>query len=141
MQCACGCQTEIEPKDKWGRPRKFVSGHNGRRYTDPTQHKREWNHRNREARYIYKKKYLKGLKEKVIAIMGGKCLDCGVPFNGKNAKIFDLHHLEPDKKDFSIGQMIGNYAWSKILEEISKCVMICANCHRLRHSTEDEDND
>lgn len=29
--CECGCKTEISKYDNYGRPRKFVSGHNGRR--------------------------------------------------------------------------------------------------------------
>jgi hypothetical protein len=26
--CACGCKTRIKRYDKWGRPRRFVTGHN-----------------------------------------------------------------------------------------------------------------
>lgn len=32
MKCACGCKTNINPIDKKGRPRRFVSGHNGKRF-------------------------------------------------------------------------------------------------------------
>lgn len=28
IPCACGCGTMIPPTDKWGRPHRFVSGHN-----------------------------------------------------------------------------------------------------------------
>jgi len=31
VRCACGCGTRLQRFDKWGRPRKFVSGHNQRK--------------------------------------------------------------------------------------------------------------
>lgn len=30
IQCACGCGAAIDEFDRWGRRRRFVSGHNGR---------------------------------------------------------------------------------------------------------------
>lgn len=30
MICACGCNNELEPFDKYGRPHKFIHGHNRR---------------------------------------------------------------------------------------------------------------
>ena len=62
VECACGCKKLIKNKDKYGRDKKFISGHNNRKYEDPTQHKREWNHRNR--RQIYLKKVLSTKKRK-----------------------------------------------------------------------------
>ena len=46
----------------------------------------------------------------------------------------DLHHIDPSKKDFAIGSMVFNRSWSSILEEISKCVVLCSNCHRKVHA-------
>jgi hypothetical protein len=33
-----------------------------------------------------------------------------------------------------VPRMIGNYAWKSILDEISKCEVRCAKCHRKRHA-------
>jgi hypothetical protein len=30
VECACGCGAQIDAFDRWGRRRRFVSGHNGR---------------------------------------------------------------------------------------------------------------
>jgi hypothetical protein len=139
VECACGCGTLFEAKDKYNRPRKYISGHNGRKYKDLGQYKREWNHRNREARYLYKKKYLKALKEKLILHKGGSCQDCQYKFNGTNHTVFDLHHLEPHEKNIEVSKLIGNRAWETVLIEAEKCVLICANCHRLRHSKEEDE--
>lgn len=139
IKCACGCGTELEAKDKYGRPRKYISGHNRRKYEEPTQYKREWNHRNRNARFLYKKKYVKALKEKLIAYKDNKCADCQYTFNGKNHTVFDLHHLNPHDKDIEVSKLIGNRAWKSVLIEADKCDMLCANCHRLRHSKEEDE--
>jgi len=46
----------------------------------------------------------------------------------------DFHHTDAAAKDFSIGDAT-NHKWSKrwLLEEIAKCEILCANCHRKRH--------
>ena len=30
MPCACGCGVDLIPFDRWGRPRRYISGHNQR---------------------------------------------------------------------------------------------------------------
>lgn len=69
-------------------------------------------------------------KEKAIQIMGGKCIDCG--FTGDHA-VFDFHHLDGNTKEFTLGN-IANRRWELIEKELKKCVLLCANCHRIRHS-------
>ncbi len=44
----------------------------------------------------------------------------------------DFHHPNDDK-EFNIGQQIG-LSEAKIWEEIAKCVVVCANCHRKIHA-------
>lgn len=39
--CKCGCGRTIPAKDRYGRSHDYISGHNGRKYADPTQYKRE----------------------------------------------------------------------------------------------------
>lgn len=43
----------------------------------------------------------------------------------------DFHHLED--KDGTIARMVLSGSKSKIEAEIAKCVLICSNCHRIRH--------
>lgn len=57
-----------------------------------------------------------------------KCIDCGY---NKHIEALDFDHLAGKFKNIS--QMIVNsYSWGKILEEISKCEVRCANCHRVK---------
>lgn len=136
IKCACDCGRKLTPFDKEGRPRKFINGHNGRKYENPTQFKREWNHRNRPARQEYKKIYGRRKKAKLLMECGGQCSACGLKYNGRNAAVFDFHHRETNKV-FNLGiNTIITYSWERILQEAKRCDIICANCHRLVHSGE-----
>lgn len=62
--------------------------------------------------------------------MGG-CADCG--YNEHPAAL-DFDHLPGSVKLFNIGQE--KYRSQKQLrEEIAKCELVCANCHRIRTVT------
>lgn len=135
INCGCGqCGRVIKDHDRYGRPKRFVSGHNTeRKYDDPTQFKREWNHRNRRARYNYKKAFHKKRRAALIETFGAKCTVCKVEYDGSNACIFHFHHIIESTKLFSIGNQITNKSWRTILIEAAKCELLCANCHSLRH--------
>lgn len=46
----------------------------------------------------------------------------------------DFHHLDPTTKANSVTKMVvAGLAKATILAEISKCVLMCANCHRKHH--------
>lgn len=137
IQCACGCGYAMSPIDAFGRPRSYVSGHNTvRKYEDPKQFKREWNHRNRPARATAKTDRFRRLKAKLLAMFGGACVDCALAYNGKNACVFHFHHRDPSTKTFALGNQLCNKAWQAIVAEARKCDLLCANCHELRHSGE-----
>lgn len=139
MKCACGCGIEIESIDKYGRCRRFVSGHNGRKYSDPKQHKREWNHRNRVSRRETKRRWVQSFKIELIVSAGGQCLGCGLVFDGCTA-VFDFHHRDPSIKCFNVNNAALNmYSKSRIIEESQKCDLLCANCHRRLHWEEDHE--
>ena len=55
------------------------------------------------------------------------CTDCG---NFFPYYVMDLDHLS-DKISI-VSAMFGKYSTKKILEEIEKCELVCANCHRIR---------
>ena len=134
VECACGCGGQTKSKDKYARSVKFINGHNGRKYKDPTQHKREWNHRNRKARYAYKEIFQRARKVKLILMLGGKCSKCPEKYDGKNACIFQFHHLDPKNKKFSLNLARMGLAWATLIKELDKCCILCSNCHSREHS-------
>jgi len=59
-----------------------------------------------------------------------KCKKCGED----RWYVLDFHHREQNQKEFNIGLMIrDSKSFKDILEEIKKCDVLCANCHREYH--------
>jgi hypothetical protein len=78
------------------------------------------------------KRWRKHTKNKLIAGFGGVCGCCGYD---KCPAVFELHHLDPNLKDFGFGGLRADIrAWDVLAAEAAKCVMLCANCHREVHA-------
>lgn len=86
-----------------------------------------------DARVYMRERYRKA-KQKAVAYMGGVCADCGGEFH---QAVFDFHHLNPSEKEVGPASTL-LLKWEKAKAELDKCVMLCANCHRLRHYAEEE---
>ena len=71
----------------------------------------------------YKKKKL------LVEYKGGKCEICGYD---KCLAALEFHHIDPDKKDFSISSSSKSIDELKL--EADKCILVCANCHREIHN-------
>lgn len=54
------------------------------------------------------------------------CKDCGEG----DPLVLEFDHL--GDKSFSIGSCLTRYPWQAILDEMAKCDVVCANCHRRR---------
>lgn len=63
--------------------------------------------------------------------MGAICQGCG---RDGAAAIFEFHHLDAANKEYGISQAGFPYRWERVLAELAKCVMLCANCHREVHA-------
>ena len=58
------------------------------------------------------------------------CTMCGE----KHPACLDFHHKDSKNKDFSLGIIRGwGYGKERLINEIKKCMVICANCHRKIH--------
>jgi hypothetical protein len=57
------------------------------------------------------------------------CMDCGRRFP---ACAMDFDHRNAVSKRSAVMRMIGRAGTGRILEEVAKCDIVCANCHRLR---------
>jgi hypothetical protein len=69
-------------------------------------------------------------KEKCVEYKGGKCELCGY---NKCIAALEFHHMDPEKKNFTIS-MVKSYKMNEeILQELDKCIIVCANCHRETH--------
>ncbi len=78
------------------------------------------------------------VKQKAVEYCGRECADCGL--ESDIASLYDFHHKDPEEKDFAISARGHCRSWAKVQEELDKCVMLCANCHRIRHHNENIQN-
>lgn len=94
------------------------------------QRQREWYQKNKKqirdastARRRELVSFVKALKDK-------PCVDCGGSFP---SICMDFDHVRGEKR-YEISRMTRiTVSKELILEEIAKCELVCANCHRLRH--------
>jgi hypothetical protein len=54
------------------------------------------------------------------------CVDCGE----RDPVVLEFDHLRD--KSFAIGPSLSRRGWQDILDEMKKCEVVCANCHRRR---------
>lgn len=72
----------------------------------------------------------KQIRLKAIKHLGGKCTLCGY---SKYPEVLEFHHKNPKQKDFNISLKGHCRSWNRVEEEIKKCILLCANCHRELH--------
>lgn len=74
----------------------------------------------------------KRTKERIVQAFGNKCGICDYT---KCDEAFDLHHVNPLEKEFSLGSIRAwPKSWDKIVNELRKCVLLCCRCHREVHT-------
>jgi hypothetical protein len=57
------------------------------------------------------------------------CVDCGY---NTHPRALDFDHIGTDKTG-DVGRLAhSRIAWPRLLAEIAKCEVVCANCHRIR---------
>ena len=93
---------------------------------------KQWYEENRTARRAalarQKEERKKEVREYLNELKSVPCVDCRQRFNPWQ---MDFDHLSNKKFDVAFGYANG-YAFSRIKEEVSKCEVVCANCHRQR---------
>jgi hypothetical protein len=60
------------------------------------------------------------------------CLECGE----NHPATLDFHHVNPHESDNKVHKLLASGAYLKAREEIKKCIVLCANCHRKHHYEE-----
>ena len=95
--------------------------------------------RRSECKYCHTNYMKNKYQEKKQAIQELKsecsCAKCG----DKRGYLLDYHHLNPEEKETTVARMTSNYySLEKIQQEINKCIVLCANCHREFHYLEKE---
>jgi hypothetical protein len=88
--------------------------------------------------YEYPEKYINNkrnrineLKQFVTKLKSEKgCQRCDEEF----PPCLHYHHTRPEEKEYGIAEMVkGGFSKTRILEEMEKCLLLCANCHIKEH--------
>ena len=95
-------------------------------------HYHKYGSKYRERAVERNKKLKTRLKLLLIEYLSDKsCIMCG----NSDPRVLEFDHLDPNVKSFEIARAIHNtISWDKILVEIEKCQILCANCHKIRTS-------
>lgn len=98
------------------------------------QKSREWYHRQSQdtldKRMLYRAQQRRDKKAKAVQEFGATCAHCKHTFPDA---VFDFHHRDPLTKDVTPAKLF-MCSDKRIKDELSKCIMLCANCHRIEHS-------
>lgn len=68
-------------------------------------------------------------KIKAIKYKGDKCQHCGYD---KNITALEFHHINPEEKEILPAKLYSK-PWEYAKQELDKCILLCANCHREEH--------
>ena len=92
---------------------------------------RRWYLKNKKEVAKYQRGYIARKHQRFLEWKSKqKCSRC--PEN--HPSCLEFHHRDPSKKDFNISQGWRlNYSWDRLMLEIEKCEILCANCHRKIH--------
>jgi hypothetical protein len=78
------------------------------------------------------KNWRQSTKTRIVEAMGNRCQIC---FYDKCNSALEFHHIDPSQKEFSFGKIVANpIKLDSILNELDKCILLCANCHREVHA-------
>jgi hypothetical protein len=92
---------------------------------------RSWHQRNKEKRLarIYERRaaiyqHVQNIKSQLC------CADCGQ----RHLATLQFHHLNSEDKVFNISDAARRgTSLDRIKKEMQKCIVLCANCHLIRH--------
>jgi hypothetical protein len=124
----CGTCKQVKPLEDFNRMTRSKDGRQGScrdcnkayHYAHHERHLAQIARRNKRIREENRDRMIEYLR-------GHPCVDCGE----RDIVVLEFDHLR-DKR-WNIGAMIShNCEWARILEEIAKCEVVCANCHRRR---------
>lgn len=102
-------------------------------------HNKLWRQTFGRETYLNKRRELRAKKTKskyqllIAYLQIHPCIDC----NEKDILVLEFDHLNSDSKLADVSQMINNgVSWTRVEQEIEKCVVRCRNCHQRKTAKE-----
>jgi len=108
-------------------------------YKDPEIRKAK--HKVYSGRHYQKTKEATKARSKLSGAIGRKkwlefksslsCTVCGI----SHPAVMDFHH-PPGTKKYAVNELAAARKFKKAYEEAARCIVLCANCHRIHHFNE-----
>lgn len=101
-------------------------------YSDPEKQKeaaRRHYERNREVYRERNDRKRARLRQMVVEAKSVPCTDCGETLP---PYCMDFDHRDRGEKEALISHLVNQLSTRRLLAEIAKCDVVCANCHRIR---------
>lgn len=91
---------------------------------------KEWYKQNKTSHLANTKQDIKNKRDVLSKWKSANgCALCGET----HPRCLEFHHIDPKGKDFQLGNSFSRVGITKLVEEIRKCILLCANCHRKVH--------
>lgn len=101
--------------------------------TDEAYRARRKAHYDKERAVALTRERRRTNKLKGVELLGGKCVRCGY---SSYIGALDFHHPDPHDKKEDNSRLLAR-SWAVIEAEILKLELLCANCHREVHKSDD----
>lgn len=84
----------------------------------------------KEGRWTDEGPKARALREWMVELKSNPCMDCGNRFE---VCCMDFDHRDGTVKSYNLGSMFAHHYSRELIEtELSKCDLVCSNCHRIR---------
>lgn len=128
---AAGLETDYSRGPRVAEKPDHVTLPDGTEWADLSRNQR-WHYRNVEhntQRSLDRRAKQRGFVYLLKREAGG-CMRCGE----SDPACLDFHHRRDVEKEMNVSKLISyGHARERLLEEIEKCEILCANCHRKEH--------
>lgn len=126
-KCCCTCK-QVKPLTDFNRLTRSADGRQPScRECNRAYHQANWDRHMAQIRRRKRERVAENCRLLVERLSESTCADCGEA----DIIVLDFDHLR-DKTASVSAMVFEGHSWGRIEEEIAKCEVVCANCHRRR---------
>lgn len=127
MKVCTGCKENL-PLENFGVNKSKSDGRQTQCKSCRNKYAKKWYSENSSEHYQRTRDSHKKLRQEVYEyLLEHPCVDCGEA----RPECLEFDHIDRETKIASIAQLLSKNARHKLFVEIEKCVVRCANCHRM----------
>jgi len=127
LKRCCTCK-QVKALSEFNRMKRSKDGRQGScRDCNKAYHYAHWDRHMAQIRQRSERMVTGNKRRMIQYLKAHPCVDCGET----DIIVLEFDHLR-DKTAEVIALMLQKHEWKRVTEEIAKCEVVCANCHRRR---------